>query len=100
MNFVIELPKLILYFDINKTLIFGDRAKNQPFESSVLSLVCENAWGTVNPKTMDVSIKGTFVRVSQRRPSELLPIPQDGLPKEERYRRTRHAKAGEDEQGE
>ena len=51
MNFVIELPKLILYFDINKTLIFGDRAKNQPFESSVLSLVCENAWGTVNPKT-------------------------------------------------
>ena len=45
-----KLPKLIINFDINKTLILGDTSKKQSFESSLLALISFNSWGIINEK--------------------------------------------------
>ena len=45
-----KLPKLIINFDINKTLILCDSSKNQSFESSLLALISFNSWGKINEK--------------------------------------------------
>ena len=41
-------PKLILNFDINKTLILGDKIQSQSLESSLLALICEEPIGIID----------------------------------------------------
>ena len=41
-------PKLILHFDINKTLILGDKIQSQSLESSLLGLICEQPLGIID----------------------------------------------------
>ena len=44
------IPKLILHFDINKTLMLGDKIQNQSLESSLLALICELPLGKIDEK--------------------------------------------------
>ena len=50
-------PKLILNFDINKTLILGDKIQSQSLESSLLALICEEPLGIIDENKNEWIIK-------------------------------------------
>ena len=47
--------KLVLHFDINKTIIMSDPVSNISIDHMLNSLLCESIWGVVDVGTHDTS---------------------------------------------
>lgn len=63
-------PHLILNFDINQTIIFGDQSKNFDFELGVKSCIVDYAWGIYNKSLKKWTLTENYL--SYKRPKKNL----------------------------
>ena len=74
-----QKPKLILNFDINKTIVYGDAVKGQSFESTIKALIAECSWGEIDKEKDEWVIKNNILYFEK--PKEGLVSYQDYLGK-------------------